>query len=188
MFLSQLVNKEIWVGETARGVCQGIGISLKTQGVKYLLCSSSPTSRAQFAVPVSSVKYVGERIILSRLRPVFPKSCACLFLHLPVYAYDGTFMGEVLDVEIEEFIALTMFTGGNEDYPVSAISACADAVLLKKELPFPLGQRIPAPVLSHLTGKTDGLVTRPLLRAAIQKNALVALTLSLPPFDLDITK
>ena len=188
MFLTQLVNKEIWAGEMPRGVCQGIGISLKTQAVKYLLCSSSPTSRAQFALPVSAIKYVGDRIILSRLRPVFPKSCACLFLHLPVYAYDGAFIGEVEDVEIEEFVASTLFTSGGEGYPVNAISACSDAVLLKKELPFPLGQRIPAPVLSRLTGKTEGLVTRPLLRAAIQKNALVKLTLSLPPFDLDITE
>jgi len=183
MFLTQLTDREITVGKTPKGVCQGVGISLKTQAVKYLLCASSSTSRARFAVPVSAVESVGEQIVLSRLRPVFPKNCACLFLHLPVYGFDGGFLGEVLDLAIKDFIATNLITSEGE-YPTNAITACADAVLLKKEQPFPIGQRIPAPMLSLLTDKTDGLVTKPILRTAIRKNTLVKLTLSLPPFRL----
>ena len=36
-----------------------------------------------------------------------------------------------------------------------------------------------------ITEKTDGVVTRPILRAAMQKSALIKLTLSLPPFYID---
>ena len=188
MFLSQLVHKEIFVGKTPKGVCQGVGISLKTQAVKYLLCSSTPSSRARFAVPTSAVEQVGEEISLFRLRPVFPKNCACLFLKLPIYGFDGGFLGEVGDLEMKDFIATRLITKDGEEYPVNGITACADAVLLKKEQPFPIGQRIPAPMLSRLTDKTDGLVTKPLLRTAIQKNTLIKLTLSLPPYSIDLSE
>ncbi len=188
MFLSQLVNKEIFVGKTPKGVCQGVGISLKTQAVKYLLCSNTPSSRARFAVPTSAVEQVGAQISLSRLRPVFPKSCACLFLHLPIYGFDGEFLGETVDLEIKDFIATKLITSEGEEYPVNAITACADAVLMRKEQPFPIGQRIPAPMLSRLTDKTDGLVTKPLLRTAIEKSTLIKLTLSLPPYRIDLNE
>ncbi len=185
MFLTQLTDREIIVGKTQKGVCQGVGISLKTQAVKYLLCASSSTSRARFAVPVSAVEGVGEQIVLSRLRPVFPKNCACLFLHLPVYGFDGAFLGEVLNLELKDFIATNLITSEGE-YPANAITACADAVLLKKEQPFPIGQRIPAPMLSLVTDKKDSVVTKPILRTAIEKRALIGFTLSLPPFALDL--
>ena len=187
MFLSHLVNKEIYTGKTPRGVCLGVGISLKNQAVKYLLCANAPNARAQFAVPVSAVERVAETIQLSRLRPVLPKNCVCLFPDIPIYAYDGTFLGNVVDLEMTEFVATVLYTDGNEDFPASAIAACADAVLLKKEQPYPLGQRIPAPFLPLFTDKADGVVSKPLLRSAIRKNTLIKLTLSLPPFSLDIT-
>ena len=38
MLLSSLIGKRLFSNTTQRGVCTGIGISLKTHTVKYLLC------------------------------------------------------------------------------------------------------------------------------------------------------
>ena len=40
MLLSELTKKAVYSGQNLRGVCLGIGISLKSQTVKYLLCAS----------------------------------------------------------------------------------------------------------------------------------------------------
>ena len=185
MFLSQLVDKEILVGNTVRGVVKGVGVSLKTYNVKYLLCVGTSTSRAPFAISVNAITDMGERVVLSRLRPLLPKHCACVFLRLPVYSFEGEFLGELEDLTMQDFIATTLSTDKNYILPISVVAACTDALLLKKEQPYPLGQRIPAPAISIITEKTDGVVTRPILRAAMQKSALIKLTLSLPPFYID---
>ncbi|MBO5277801.1 MAG: hypothetical protein J6K86_05315 [Clostridia bacterium] len=184
MFLSELTNKEIFVGKNPRGIVKGVAISLKTHEVKYLLCANAKTSRAIFAVPIRAVVSVDERIYLSRLRPVLPKHCACVFLQLPVYSFEGEHLGALQELSLQSFVATTLFTDKNISFPVSAILACSDAVLLKKEQPYPLGQRIPAPFLPLLTEKEDGVVTKPILRVAAQKNSLVKLTLALPPFSI----
>ena len=144
MFLSELTNKEIFVGKNPRGIVKGVAISLKTHEVKYLLCANAKTSRAIFAVPIRAVVSVDERIYLSRLRPVLPKHCACIFLQLPVYSFEGEHLGALQELSLQSFVATTLFTDKNISFPVSAILACSDAVLLKKEQPYPLGQRIPA--------------------------------------------
>ena len=46
-------------------------------------------------------------------------------------------------------------------------------------------QRIPAPLLSSFTDKSEALVTKPILRVAIRNKSLIKLTLSLPPFNMD---
>jgi hypothetical protein len=160
-----------------------VGISLKTHAVKYLLCANQPSARAQFALPVSAVVSIDESVALSRMRPVLPKNCACLFIGLPVYAYDGAYLGKITELEIKNFIATIFYTDTGFDFPVSVIAACSDAVLLKKEQVYPLGQRIPAPFLSKISSKADGVITKPILRLAIQQSSLVKLTLSLPPFS-----
>ena len=186
MFLSQLVDMPVCVGKNTRAFCQGVGISLKTYAVKYLLCANAPNSRAYFALPVSAVEEIGDGIRVSRLRPVLPKNCACVFLSLPVYAFDGGYLGKLIDMEVKNFVATALLTDEGGEYPVSGITACSDAILLKKEQPFPLGQRVPAPFLPIVTDKGDAIVTRPLLRTAMRKNALVKLTLSLPPVSLEL--
>ena len=184
MLLSQLVGKEIAVGNTPRGVVKGVGVSLKTHEVKYLLCAGESASRALFAIPITAIEDLGEKITLPRLRPAFPKHCACLFLNLPIYSYLGEHLGNLQDLALRNFIATTIYSSKGATLPITAVSACSDAILLKKEPLYPLGQRIPAPILSLLSGKTDGVVTKPVLRAAIKKNALIKLTLSLPPFSI----
>ena len=186
MKLTDLSDKSIYTGKTFQGVCRGVGLSLKSHAVRYLLCASSPTqSGTDFSVGVNAVTEVQDSILLSRLRPASPKGCAKIAVGLPVYSFEGGFLGTVADLDVYDFTATTLYTDRGESYPVTSIFACSDAVILRKEQPFPLGQRIPAPILPLLTEKNDGVVTKPILRAAISKSALIKLTLSLPPFHLD---
>ena len=186
MYLSELIGLSIYTGKESKGVCRGVGISLKSHAVKYLLCASEPAStQADFAVNVSAVEKVGEVIRLTRLRPVFPKNCARIFPKRPIYSCDGINLGNIADMEMREFAATQLITEQGESFPVSAIAACSDAVILRKEQPFPLGQRVPAPFLSIVTNKPDAVVTKPVLRNAIAKGTLIKLTLSLPPFNVE---
>lgn len=183
MFLSNVTNKVIYLNKNPRGIVKGVGISLKTHAVKYLLCGNNQSAKSHFALPVSAIVSIDENVFLSRMRPVLPKNCACLFIGLPVYAYDGAYLGKITELVIKKFVATLFYTDVGLELPVSAIAACSDAVLLKKEQPYPLGQRIPTPFVSSLLGKEDGVVTRPVLRCAMKKSSLVKLTLSLPPFS-----
>ncbi len=183
MFLNDLVNKEIFSKNVFKGVCRGVGISLKTQAVKYLLCASSDGTTTDFSISTASVENIGERIMLNALRPIFPKRCIRIFPDMPTYSYDGSYLGKVYNLEMRDFVATRLFTDENGVYPITAIVACQDALILKAEQAYPLGQRIPTPALPLVTEKKDALVTKPILRAAIRKGALVKLTLSLPPFD-----
>lgn len=186
MKLSQLNEKSVYAGKAFRGVCRGVALSLKSQAVKYLLCASTLTQTAtDFSVGVSAVTEVGESIVLSRLRPSYPRNCAKISIGLPVYSFEGGFLGSVEDLEMREFVATRLITDRGDIFPITSVFACSDAVILRKEQPFPLGQRIPAPSLPIVTDKSEALVTKPILRAAIQKGALVKLTLSLPPFNLE---
>ncbi len=189
MLLSDLVQKPVYVGKTFRGVCLGVAVSLKTHAVKYLLCSSNANpnaSHVDFAVATSSVLEIGDTILLSKLRSAVPRACAKFFLHRPIFSDEGAYLGTVADLTLRDFIATQLFTDRGEILPVNAISACSDAVILKKEQPYPLGQRIPVPVLGLFTDKSDAVVTKPVLRSAIAKGRLLKLTLALPPFSLDL--
>ena len=182
MFLSELVKKEIYSSGEERGVCLGIGVSLKTNAVKYLLCACDKQSNSpDFALPISAILSVDDKIRLRALRAVPPKSCIRLFPALPVYAFNGRLLGKIHDIAIRENTVTEIFVDSFSFSP-RAILACADAVILRKEQVFPLGQRIPAPLLPLLGNKNERIVTKPVLRTAMQKGALVKLTLSLPPF------
>ena len=183
MFISDYINKTILVNKQPRGVCLGMGFSLKSQAVKYLLCAES-SSKPPFAVSLSAVEDVADCITLSRLRAVLPNGCARITIGSPLYSYDGDFLGYLADAEIKDGVLFRLCTDNRQSYPATAIFACNDAVILRKEQPFPLGQRVPAPVLLHINDRTDGFVTRPLLRAAMKRGALIKLTLSLPPFSV----
>jgi sporulation protein YlmC with PRC-barrel domain len=188
MKLSDLCEKSIYTNKAFQGICRGVGLSLKSHAVRYLLCASTPTQMGtDFSVGVNAVTEVNERILLSRLRPASPKGCAKIAIGLPVYSFEGGFLGTVTDLDLFDFTATTLYTDRGDSFPITSIFACSDAVILRKEQPYPLGQRIPAPLLSLVTDKSDGVVTKPILRTAIEKGSLVKLTLSLPPFSFDPT-
>ena len=186
MLLSQLVQKPIVVDGNIRGVCLGVGISLKNYAVKYLLCSSSPTrAKIDFCVNVSSILKIDEAVFLRRLRPVFPKNCAQITMRLPIFSFNGGALGFLRDLEMQNLVALRFFNE-NQAFPICAITACSDAVILRKEQAYPLGQRVPAPFLLYFKDVARPVVTKAVLSAAIKKKSLIKLTLSLPPFSLDI--
>lgn len=185
MKLSQLHEKNIYVGKSFRGVCRGVALSLKSQSVKYLLCASTQTQTAtDFSVGVSAVTEIAEDIRLSRLRPCYPKNCAKISIGLPVYSFEGGFIGVVEDMDMRDFVATKLYTDRGVVIPLTSVFACSDAVILRKEQAYPLGQRIPTTMLSSVTDKSEALVTKPLLRAAIRNKSLIQLTLSLPPFNM----
>ena len=187
MKLSDLSEKNIYTNKTFQGVCRGVGLSLKSHAVRYLLCASSPTqANTDFSVGINSITEIRDRIVLSRLRPASPKGCAKIAIGLPVYSFEGGFLGKVTDLDLTDFTATTLYTDRGESFPITSIFACSDAVILRKEQPYPLGQRIPAPFLPIVTEKNDGVVTKQILRTAIEKGALIRLTLALPPFQLSI--
>ena len=183
MKLSELSEKSIYTNTTFQGVCRGVGLSLKSQAVRYLLCASSPTqATTDFSVGVNAVTEIRDRILLSRLRPASPKGCAKIAIGLPVYSFEGGFLGTVADLDLYDFTATTLYTNRGESFPVTAIFACSDAVILRKEQPYPLGQRIPVP-----NEDTTNVVTKNTLKRAIADNKLISFTLSLPPFYFQIS-
>ena len=191
MLLTDLIFKPILVRESRRGISIGVGVSLKNYAVKYLFCNScSPQnssadslSQADFAVHISAVQSIMKtHVSLSSLRPVFPKSCAKLTLGKPVYTQSGEMLGVLQNLEIENGIAVMLHTEKGS-FPSSSICAVSDAILLKKSTPYPIGQRIPAPHEHDFLTNKDALVTKAILKKAIEKGALIKLTLSLPPFS-----
>ena len=188
MLLTDLIEKNVYVGKTLRGVCLGVGISLKSFSVRYLLCCNAATytplhPRVDFAVNVSAIENVSDgAIVLSRLRCVFPKNCVKVFLDRPVFSDGGVFLGSLADVSMDDYSILRLFTDRNTSYPISSVAAFSDAVLLKKPLPYPLGQRIHAPAVSTFLDKREPVVTKAVLQNAIKNKALIRFTLSLSPF------
>ncbi len=186
MQLKELTNKEIVVGKTRKGYCRGVALSLKSYAVKYLLCSTTLGGEADFALSVNSIKEIGEQILLTSARPLLPKNSAKVFIGRPVYSAEGVYLGKIIDLSLRDFTATYLFTDQEDVYPVNAVVASQDALLLKKEQPFPLGSRIPAPLLFLYTDKKDGLVTKPVLRTAMGQGTLVRLTLALSPFCVEL--
>lgn len=192
MFLSELIHKSIFSANTFRGVCLGIGVSAKNYAVKYLLCANEPGYLSQkptidFAVNYSpNIRLEENKLFFSSLRTVATKNCAKLFLGLPIYTHNGDFLGYLYDVELNNHCAVRVFTDKGTFYPFSCISAVSDAIILRKTQPYPLGQRIPAPIAGVEKTKNETLVTRPVLQKAIKGKNLIKLTLSLSPFDLSV--
>ena len=185
MLLSSLVNKPVVVAENIRGICLGVGVSLKNYAVKYLLCASSPNRfQTDFCINASAIDKIDEAIFLKRLRPVFPKNCAQITLDLPIFSAEGCLIGKLTDVELQNLVATRLFTP-KRAFSISSVAACSDAVILRKEQPFPLGQRVPAHLLSNFEDKFSPIVNKAFLRSAIEKKALITLTLSLPPFNVN---
>ncbi len=184
MFLKDLDDKVLVVGNRAKGYCRGVAISLKSHAVKYLLCASG-AGEADFTISTNAVKEVGEQISLSALRTVCPRGCAKIIVGRPVYSFDGVYLGKITDLAMKDFIATHLYTDQGAVYPVSAITASQDALLLKREQPFPLGQRIPAPLVYRFSEKKEGIITKSVLKNALAKGELIRLTLALSPFQIE---
>ena len=186
MLFSELIHKTVYAGISPKGKCVGIGVSLKSYAVKYLLCSSTNKqyAHADFCINVAAIDEIEDGIFLTHLRPAFPKNCAKLFLGLPIYAENGTFIGNLYDVQIENFQATHLLTNNGTAIPICNVSAVFDAILLKKQSPYPIGQRIPAPSISRFLDKDEPFISKSTLRTAIKKSNLIKLTLSLPPFAI----
>ena len=182
MKLSHLIGKSVYAGAKRRGVCTGVGITPKNNAVKYLFCSAS--GKTEFCVNVSSIEELDEEIYLSHLRPVFPKSAFKIVFGLPVYTDEGAFLGNVCDMQMDAFIALHIETDKSERFCCRHIAACTDAILLRKKAPYPIGQPIPAHAVLDIFQHNETTVSRPNLKKAIEKGALIKLTLSLAPFAL----
>ncbi len=191
MLLSQLIYKEILYREKARGICLGVGISLKNYALKYLLCRSGAEpcwANVDLYVQASALSVLSNtNLSLHSFRPVAPKSHAKLFIGKPVYTQNGESLGRLKDVEFLNLTATRLITEKGS-FPIRTLYAVSDAVILRKEQPFPLGQRIPAPILSDFPQKNGPVVTKSVLRNAIAKSSLIRLTLSLPPFEQTVQK
>jgi len=179
MFLSQLISKQIIVNNTPRGITQSVAISLKSKSVKHLYCASEAKldvpSQSDFVLPISAVVSCSENaLFLSHLRPIIPKNTTKLFIGMPIYNHTGEFLGELTDAEIQNCRITSIYTKKNGEYPFTSVSAVADVIILKKPQPYPIGQRLP----------NLDLVTKSLLRKAVEEKRLIQFTLSLPPFSL----
>ena len=191
MQLSELNGKNIRSGKYTRGVCVGVGISLKSKAVKYLLCSSRQKEENQespstdFAVNINTIEDIsGDEIVLSRLRALSANNCAKICIGKPVYSEDGVYLGKIEDAYIHNFIATHIKTDKNITQSTLNLAACSDVVLLRKEQPYPIGQRVHAPSIFPFLKDDDVLITKQILRVAAENRAIIRLTLSLPPFQM----
>lgn len=183
MFLSQIIGKPVRKQNVTYGKATDICVSLKSRALRYLICVSNRDVRAEFAVGFSSVLELDDEIVLSRLKPLLPQNCVKLTLNRPVYDDSGKYLGFLKDAEIENGYLLALYASDGKKYAATRILAVSDAIILRKNQPYPLGQRIPAPCVSPLTDtEKSGLVTRSVLKTAIQNRSLIRFTLSLPPF------
>lgn len=189
MLLSQLIGKHVYCGSCRRGIVLGVGVNVKNGAVKYLLCAkdeklSLKSKQTDFAIALTTVLSIGTDIVLSKLRTLYPKACAKLFLHSPAYTNNGVYLGMVEDGEMEYFTMQNLLLDDNTVYPFTAVTAISDALIFKKVPPYPIGQRIPAPTLAQIGMQNVTSVSRALLKKSIEKGQLISLTLSLEPFRL----
>ena len=170
-----IITKTIHLNDAPRGICCALGVSLKTGLIKYLYCKTD--DGAEFAINATALTSVTPfSLLCSTLRPVIPKNAVKLFLGQPVYASTGKFLGNLTAVKQDCLRILSLTTSQKCTFPLQCVGACNDAIILRKKLPYPLGQRVHTP--------TKQCVTRPLLRTAIAQNELIQFTLSLAPFHL----
>ena len=145
MQLSDIIQKNILVDGKTRGVCLGVGVSLKTRTLKYLLCAENNQQPPAFALNFSAVTKIDEAIHIPRLRATLSKNCARIFIGLPIYSQEGGFLGTLSDGELHGNKLSFITTNRNEIFSFVAVTACNDAILLRK-LPYPLGVKIPTPL------------------------------------------
>ena len=169
-----IIHNTVYVNQTSRGTCNQLGVSLKTGAIKYLFCTAN--EREEFAVSTNALVSVSDfRLELSALRTVVPKNAVKLFIGQPVYTHNGVFLGSLKNI-VQENMRVNALRTEKNVIPFSAVQACADAIILRKSLPYPLGQTIPT--------SSPKCITRPVLKNAIKEKSLIRLTLSLSPFHV----
>ena len=188
MFLSQIIGKPIRKQNVTYGKATGVCVSLKSRALRYLTCLSTRNFSTEFSVSFASVLDTEDEIILSRLKPLLPQNCVKLTLNRPIYDDTGKYLGFLKDVEFENGYLITLYASDEKRYAATRIIAVNDAIIVRKKQPYPLGQRIPAPAKLHFCGdltqnEKSGLITRAVLKNAVQNHSLIRLTLALPPFS-----
>jgi sporulation protein YlmC with PRC-barrel domain len=188
MFLSQIIGKPVRKQNATYGNVTGICISLKSRALRYLVCVSNRDVKTEFAVSFSSVLEIDDEIVLSRLKPLLPQNCVKLTLNRPIYDEKGKYLGFLKDAEFENGYLISLLANDGKKYAATRILAVNDVVILRKNQPYPLGQRIPAMDVSIFNGnkpttEKSGLITRSTLKNAIKNRSLIRFTLSLPPFS-----
>lgn len=180
MFLSELVGKKIYSAGKIRGICRGVGLTVKSRAVKYLICVDIASERELF-LSLNAIAEISENgIRLKAFRPTAPQSISRLFSSRPVYDETGEYLGIVVDLEIENGVATALITDTGSVYSAYSLTAVSDAVLLKRRLSFPLGEKTPA-FFKRQTGVP--VLSKALLKHAIEKGELIRLTLALPLFS-----
>ena len=176
MLLSSLIRKSLIFDKTPRGVCIAIGIAPKNKRIKYLFCSpleSGQNTPSYFALPLTALSSISEHsLILSRMRPVLPQNYLQLTLGMPIYSESGKYLGSLIDVKFSQRLATSLQTESGW-HNFSRVLAIGDAVILRREQPYPIGQPT-----------QENFVTKHTLKKAVKEQSLIKLTLSLPPFSL----
>ena len=180
MLLSQLVGKKIYSAGKIRGICRGVGIQVKSRAVKYLICTDVEKERELF-LSMSAIKEISPSgICLRSFRPTAPQSVSRFFSSRPVYEETGKYLGIAVDLEIQNSFAVSLTTDTGAVYSAYCITAVSDAILLKRRLVFPLGEKIPQELY---TQTKSPVVSKGVLKQAIDDGQLIRLTLSLPLFS-----
>lgn len=180
MFLNSLLKKPLVFRQRVLHVCIGVGISKKSGTIKYLICLHEE-QHIEFALPYNHVTSITNNgIIVSSLRSAIIKHAYVIKPELPVYSTQGKYIGNLEDAVLFKN-TLTQLIIRHHTYPFACISGILDAILLSPKQPYPLGQRI----VNHKK-KANDIITKNTLKKAIAENKLIALTLSLPPFNLSI--
>ena len=176
MLLSSLIRKTIIFDKTPRGTCIAIGIAPKTKRMKYLFCTpieSGQNAPSYFALPLTALSSISEHsLILSRIRPVLPQNYLQLTLGMPIYSESGKHLGTLINVKFDQSVAIALQTESGW-LNFTRVLAIGDAIILRKEQPYPIGQPV-----------QENFVTKRTLKRAVKEQSLIKLTLSLPPFSL----
>ena len=147
---------------------------MKSKAVRYLICEQDGS---EFSVPVGNLERVEkEGVFLKRTRTAAPKNCARLCKNLPVYLETGEFLGTLVDLEMENFVVLSLITNDEKRHRATSVSGVRDAVIMKKPPLFPLGERLPEPFASFYD---EPVVTRPVLKKVVERGELVPTTSAL---------
>ena len=176
MKLSDYIGKKIYAGNAYRGVCVGGRFSLKTYELKYLVVARNGGGRVEFTVALKNARLQDGAVYFSSARAVDPKNTVRFYPNRPVFDERGGYLGETFDLELDGVTVVRLILKNGEAIPASRVSAFLDAVLVKPAPVFPLGEFLSENVANEAQGT---LVTRGVLRRAIERDSLITLTRSL---------
>jgi len=187
MFISQWIGKNLYSGNKLCGACKGVGFSLKSQTIKFLVCSADAHDRhdsdGRFCVSVSQIEKITDAVYLKRLRTVAPNNSALFLPDKPIYSETGAYHGLAIDLQIENFSAVAIISDRQKTYPVHQILASGDAFIIKKTSVFPLGRTLRREItVNNQSVAANAPVTKTLLQSAAKSGNLIRLTTALSPF------